>query len=55
MAQKVGHHLIIEVGQWQASVDVGEDGKPAAVSFQADPRGARARRARHAAEVFHVL
>ena len=38
MAQKVGHDLIIEVGQWTARVDVGEDGAPTAVTFEADPR-----------------
>lgn len=38
VAQKVGHDLIIEVAQWQASVEVGEDGTPAAISLEADPR-----------------
>jgi polyisoprenoid-binding protein YceI len=38
MAQKVGHDLIIDVGQWNASVEVGEDGSPKSVSFEADPR-----------------
>ncbi len=38
MAQKVGHDLIIDVGQWEARVTVGEDGTPESVSFEADPR-----------------
>jgi polyisoprenoid-binding protein YceI len=38
MAQKVGHDLIIEVGQWNATVDVADDGTPTAVSLEADPR-----------------
>ena len=37
MAQKVGHDLIIEVGQWQATVEVGDDGQPRSVSLEADP------------------
>lgn len=37
MAQKVGHDLIIEVGRWQATVEVGEDGEPESVSLEADP------------------
>lgn len=38
MAQKAGHDLIIDVGQWQATVQVGEDGAPRSISLQADPR-----------------
>lgn len=41
MAQKVGHDLIIEVGRWNASVEVGEDGTPTAVSLEADPMSLR--------------
>jgi polyisoprenoid-binding protein YceI len=37
MAQKVGHDLIIEVEQWQATVEVGEDGEPRSISLEADP------------------
>jgi polyisoprenoid-binding protein YceI len=37
MAQKVGHDLILDVGQWNASVEVGEDGTPTSVSLEADP------------------
>ena len=38
MAQKVGHDLIIDVGKWTASVEIGEDGSPESVLFEADPR-----------------
>jgi polyisoprenoid-binding protein YceI len=38
MAQKVGHDLIIEVGQWEARVEVGEEGVPTSIWFRADPR-----------------
>jgi polyisoprenoid-binding protein YceI len=41
MAQKVGHDLIIEVGQWQASVEVGADGEPKSISLEADPTSLR--------------
>lgn len=37
MAQKVGHDLIIEVEQWQATVEVGDDGEPRSISLEADP------------------
>jgi polyisoprenoid-binding protein YceI len=37
MAQKVGHDLIIEVGKWQATVNVGDDGEPNSISLEADP------------------
>jgi polyisoprenoid-binding protein YceI len=38
MAQKVGHDLILEVGQWQATFEATEDGVPTKISFEADPR-----------------
>jgi len=38
MAQKVGHDLIIEVGQWQAKIEIEEDGSPGAIALEADPR-----------------
>ena len=38
LAQKAGHDLIIEVGHWNASVEVGDDGTLAAVALEADPR-----------------
>lgn len=41
MAQKVGHDLIIEVGHWSASVEVGRDGTPTSVSLEADPGSLR--------------
>jgi polyisoprenoid-binding protein YceI len=38
MAQKVGHDLIINVGDWEATVVVDDWGAPTAVALQADPR-----------------
>lgn len=38
MAQKVGHDLVIEVGQWQATVQVSEDGTISSVELEADSR-----------------
>ena len=37
LAQKVGHDLIIDVGQWDAVAEVGEDGALSAVELNADP------------------
>jgi polyisoprenoid-binding protein YceI len=41
MAQKVGHDLLLEVGEWHAQVDVDAGGTPTAVSLEADPRSLR--------------
>jgi polyisoprenoid-binding protein YceI len=43
VAQQIGHDLIIDVGQWQATVDVLEDGRPAAISIEVDPTSLRVR------------
>ena len=37
VAQKAGHDLIIEVAQWEASVEVDPNGQPTAASLDADP------------------
>jgi polyisoprenoid-binding protein YceI len=37
VAQKVGHDLIIEVGDWRATVEVDENGEPQAITLEADP------------------
>ncbi len=42
MAQKVGHDLIIEVGKWQANVEIDEGGAPTEVALEADPRSLQA-------------
>ncbi len=42
MAQKVGHDLIIEVGKWQAKVEIDEGGTPAEVALEADPHSLQA-------------
>ncbi|MGI8429811.1 MAG: YceI family protein [Solirubrobacteraceae bacterium] len=36
MAQKIGHDLVLDVGQWQATVEVGPDGTPSAIELEAD-------------------
>jgi hypothetical protein len=38
MAQKAGHDLVIEVGQWRAEIEIEEDGSPKAVMLEADSR-----------------
>lgn len=38
MAQKIGHDLIFDVGDWEATVVVDDEGAPTAVALQADPR-----------------
>ena len=43
MAQKVGHDLIIDVGQWEATAEVGEDGTLSGVQLNADPRSLQVR------------
>jgi polyisoprenoid-binding protein YceI len=37
VAQKIGHDLVIEVEQWDATVDVGPDGAIQSVRLNADP------------------
>ena len=43
LAQKVGHDLIIDVGQWEATAEVREDGTLSAVQLDADPRSLQVR------------
>jgi len=43
MARKAGHDLIIDVQQWEAKAEVGEDGTLSAVQLNADPRSLRVR------------
>lgn len=43
IAQKVGHDLIIEVAQWEATVEVGEDGGVSAVTLDADAQSLQVR------------
>ena len=47
MAQKVGHDLIIDVGQWQANIEVDEGGSPKAIALEADPRSLQVREGHH--------
>jgi polyisoprenoid-binding protein YceI len=43
LAQKAGHDLIIDVGRWDAAVEVGEDGMLSAVQLEADPHSLQVR------------
>lgn len=47
MAQKVGHDLIIGVERWEATVEVGQDGAPAAITLDADAGSLRVREGVH--------
>jgi hypothetical protein len=47
IAQKAGHDLIIDVGQWEAAAEVREDGTLAAVQLDADPRSLQVREGLH--------
>jgi hypothetical protein len=41
VGQKIGHDLILEVGSWEATVDVGPDGTVSAIRLEADPGSLR--------------
>ena len=43
VAQKVGHDLIIDVGQWEAAAEVREDGTLSSVQLNADPSSLQVR------------
>jgi YceI-like domain len=43
LAQRVGHDLVIDVGQWEATVEVDDRGTPTAIALHADPRSLRVR------------
>lgn len=47
MAQKVGHDLVIDVGQWQATVEVSEGGTLSAIRLEADARSLQVREGLH--------
>jgi polyisoprenoid-binding protein YceI len=47
IAQRVGHDLIIDVGQWEAVAEVREDGTLSAVQLDADPRSLQVRDGLH--------
>jgi hypothetical protein len=50
VAQKVGHDLVLEVRDWQATLEVGEDARPMSVTLDADPRSLHVRRGLHGAK-----
>jgi polyisoprenoid-binding protein YceI len=43
MARKAGHDLVLEVGDWEASVEVDDRGTPTAIALHADPSSLRVR------------
>jgi YceI-like domain len=43
LAQKMGHDLIIQVGQWEAAAEVREDGTLSGVQLDADPHSLQVR------------
>jgi YceI-like domain len=47
VAQKIGHDLILEVGRWEATVEIGAEGTPAAVGLEADARSLEVREGLH--------
>lgn len=47
MAQRVGHDLVLDVGQWEATAEVGEDGTLSAVRLEADAHSLRVSDALH--------
>jgi hypothetical protein len=47
LAQKVGHDLIIDVGQWEAAAEVRDDGTLSAVQLDADPHSLQVREGLH--------
>jgi hypothetical protein len=47
VAQKVGHDLVIDVGQWEAMAEVREDGTLSAVQLNAEPRSLHVREGLH--------
>jgi polyisoprenoid-binding protein YceI len=47
LGKKVGHDLIIEVEQWEATVEVAPDGAPSAVTLEADARSLQIREGLH--------
>ncbi len=47
MAQKVGHDLIIDVGEWEAAAEISADGTLSAVQLHAQPRSLQVREGLH--------
>ena len=47
VAQRVGHDLIIDVGRWQATVGLDDEGVPSTVALEADARSLRVREGRN--------
>ena len=47
MASKAGHDLIIEVGEWEATLALAEDTEQSTLAFSADPRSLHVRQGLH--------
>lgn len=47
MAQKVGHDLIIDVGQWEAVLEGDQEGSPTTIALEVDTRSLRVRQGLH--------
>jgi polyisoprenoid-binding protein YceI len=47
VGRKVGHDLIIDVEQWEATAEIGKDGTLSAVRLSADPRSLQVREGLH--------
>jgi polyisoprenoid-binding protein YceI len=47
LAQKAGHDLIIEVGQWSATVVIENEGAPSSVELEVDSRSLQVREGLH--------
>lgn len=47
LAQKAGHDLIIEVGQWSATVVIGDEGAPSSAELEVDSRSLQVREGLH--------
>jgi polyisoprenoid-binding protein YceI len=43
VAQTLGHDLVIDVGEWEATVEVDDDGAPTTIALRADSRSLRVR------------
>jgi polyisoprenoid-binding protein YceI len=47
LAQRIGHDLVIEVTRWEATVEVSADGRPTAITLDADGRSLEVREGKH--------
>jgi polyisoprenoid-binding protein YceI len=50
LAQKVGHDLIMDVGRWEATVEIPENGVPTSIRLDVDPHSLSVREGLHGAK-----